>query len=134
MATSHNGDEERRTAELTDDGELLPPTVRVEEFDVPAAVVEAVEAAISEEPNAADAPVLMDPERFNVADHAVAVLGARYNELPVSTGDGPEDFGWQAPYQAREDFDAALTDALPDGLTFEAKNSHQTTIYREGGR
>jgi hypothetical protein len=120
--------ETRATAEVveTDDGpEVLPPTLTVR-GDVPQAVREAVQEAVEAEPNACDEPtVLVRAE----ADLAAAELTASYNEQPVVNNDGSLE-GWRAPYQAREDFEAALADALPDGWMFERKNSHATTFYR----
>jgi hypothetical protein len=124
MATSQNGDEERRTAELTDDGELLPPEVAVKGDDVPRYLVEAVEAALAEEPNTVDAPVLMD----NDNERLLATFSARYNELPVCDQTGALT-GWKAPYQARERFDAALREALPEGIGFEAHDNTRTDFH-----
>lgn len=120
-------DDVRETATV-EDGEVLPPTVRVE-GDVPAAIVQAVEAAVEAEPNACDSPKLWSPDAApRDATNAQAVLTARFNETPA-TGDDGELLGWRAPYQAREDIDAVLRDALPDDLNAEAMNASSTGFY-----
>ena len=51
--------------------------------------------------------------------------------------DGADDGtlkGWRPPYQAREDFDATLTDELGDDYHAEHKNGHATTFYAEVSR
>lgn len=121
-------DDYRSQAEVveTDDGfETRPPTLTVR--DAPAqGVREAVQAAVQEEPNAVTDPTLFVPD--DAAEHVVARLTASYNETPPPTGDATDP--WLPPYRAREEFDAALTDALPDDVRLEHKNDHATTFYR----
>lgn len=98
----------RETAELDDssdnpgDWNVLPPEVRVE-GDVPQSLIDVVEAAVDEHPNACDAPALWSPEEAprDVSEHCVAVLTARYNEVPATDGNG-EVVGWKPPYQSEE--------------------------------
>ena len=61
----------------------------------------------------------------------MATLGATFNELPVLGPDGGEPAGWLPPYRAREDFGAALADALPDDVRHEIQNGHTLVLYRE---
>lgn len=129
MAPRHatDDDDRRRTATVTDDFELLPPEVDVR-GDVPDDVRQAVEAAIDEEPNALDNPVLHAAD-----DHRVAYLTASYNERPAMTEAG-EVGGWLPPYRSSEDFHDALREALPDGVEQEIGNDHRTDFYSEAGR
>lgn len=129
-------DNVRSRAEVveTDDGyEVRPPTVR-REGDVPDALLEAVYAAVDDEPHTVADPALASAESGSdyseQREHHVAYFYANYQEQPV-VGDDGEIRGWRAPYQAREDFDAALREHLPDGYTFEARDNSTTTFYRE---
>ncbi|AGC65574.1 putative capsid protein VP18 [Haloarcula hispanica virus PH1] len=115
----------RAEAVETEDGfEVLPPEVAAEDR-VPDAVVEAVEAAVADEPN-----TLVEPriQGHGPETHGVASLYATYQEQPA-IGDDGDLLGWKAPYQAREDFDAALREHLPDGYAIEAVNNGQTAFY-----
>lgn len=122
MAQSHDNRAGRRTAEVTDDFDLLPPTTAVR-GDVPVELVEAVDAALAAEPNAVDDPKLRRD------DDGPVLLDCSFNELPVSAPDGTVD-GWLAPYRAREDFLAALD---VDGYDVEAVNDNRLGFY-EGSR
>lgn len=125
---SHDDDRQRtddgprRTAEIDDDTlEVLPPEARLD-GDVPQAVEDAVGAALAEEPNAVDAPILRDG-----SGRQVAVLDVRFNELPATGPDGDLE-GWMAPYRARERFLAALRPHL-DGLEVEVERDHRLGFY-----
>lgn len=117
----------RRSAEI-EDGRVLPPEVEIRGGPF-VAVLDAVRAALDAEPNSLDEPVLTEG---GDREHHVARLTARYNEIP-HTADG-ELVGWLPPYRAREEFDAALREALPDDVAFEAQNSHTTVFYEEVSR
>ena len=133
--TTTDETERRTSAELVDDADdpaewyVLPPTVDADD-EVPEAILAAVEAAAEENPNAASDLTLSSAAGDG---HAVAVLSARYEEQPVSADDGTLK-GWRPPYQAREDFDATLTDELGDDYHAEHKNGHATTFYAEVSR
>ena len=123
-------DERRETAEVTDDGELLPPTVAVEGAP-PQGVREAVVAAVEENPNTLDAPKVYDDEAGpRDRDHAVAYMSARFNELP-EVGPGGELRGWLPPYRAREQFTATLREELPEGVAYELENGGLLGFYPE---
>lgn len=113
-----------------DDGtfEVLPPEVEVR-GDVDERIVEAVNAALADAPNAAIDPVLIerDADEFGLVRFV-----ANYQEQPVHE-DG-ELLGWVAPYRAREDVDAGLYEYLPDGIAFESESTHVAIIYSEAGR
>lgn len=123
----------RTEAELieNDDGtfEVLPPQVEVN-GSIDEQIIEAVTAALADEPNALIEPVLVecDDEEFGLARFI-----ANYQEQPA-TGDNGELLGWRAPYRSREDIDAALREHLPEDVGFEAKNNHTTVLFSEGGR
>ena len=122
-------DDLRTSAEIDDsaddpeDWTVLPPEVDTE-GDVDDDLLEAVEAAVDDEPNTLDAPRLRTPESVGREDgHAVAFLVCRFNEIPTSDGQ------WLPPYRAREDFRAALREHLPDGYQFEDVNNGLTGFY-----
>lgn len=119
--TSH---EIRRTAEINDDHELLPPEVEIQ-GEVPEGLRQAVEYAVSEEPNAVDHPVLREAKG---SGHAVAYLNANFNELPVS--DDGELKGWLPPYRAREKILEALHERLAeDEISVEVENNVRLGFY-----
>lgn len=124
-------DSRRKTAEIVDvDGEmvLLPPEPKVI-GDVGGELIRAVVAALDDEPNALDVPLVREIEN---GERMLAHVTGRFNETPVNGDDG-EVLGWRAPYQAREDFTDALREHLPDGVSFEAKNDHTLILYQEVG-
>jgi len=132
MSAPEPGDEDyRASAEVVEHGdgpedwEVRPPTVTVRD-GVPAEVEQAVRTAVEQEPNKTKEPTLFVPD--DAHDRVLARLTASYTETPPPTGD-PSD-PWLPPYRAREDFDAVLTNVLPDNVRIEHKNNHTTTFYR----
>lgn len=128
-------DDVRTEAKISDDGlEVLPPEVQVR-GEVPEAVIEALESAVGEEPNAVDEPILWERgslERIDhEAEHVVAQFTATFNELP-ETGENGELLGWNPRYIARERLGAVLREALGDGLAYEEHDGRTFTIYSEG--
>lgn len=130
MAESHT-DDYRRTADTieTDDGfETVAPDVEPR-GDVPADVLDAVQAAVDDAKTKLDTPILHNADDYRSGEtSAVACLTARYNETPVVRDDGTVE-GWKAPYQAREVFNEALADHLPDGVEYEIGNNSRTDFY-----
>jgi len=112
----------------TDDGyEVLPPELGAATESVPTELVEAVEAALDDAPNTLVEPRVR-PAGESDSEHYVAKLFATYQELPALDDSG-DLRGWKAPYQAREKFDAALREHLPDRWVAEAVNNGTTGFY-----
>lgn len=62
-------------------------------------------------------------------DYAEATFAVEYPEIPyIENG---HFAGWKPSYMAREQVDAALADALPDGYSYEAVNNATTAVYRD---
>lgn len=120
--------EARREAQIieTDDGmELRPPVAEVE-GDVPSDIVEAVNSALEQAPNACIDPRVVEDD---LGGYQEAILSANYQEQPVTDDDGGL-VGWVAPYRAREDITEALMDELPEDVSIEAINNRETGFYR----
>lgn len=129
--TANDSDNVREQATIDEEtGEVHPPEVRVE-GDVFQYVIDAVEAAVDEHPNACDAPTLWSPEEAprDVSEHCEAVMTARYNEMPVVADDGSLD-GWLPPYRARENIYEAIQSELDGRLHLEAIDRRVGGFYR----
>lgn len=114
--TNRNG---RRTAEVTDDFELLPPRTAVK-GRVPEHVVDAVDRALEAKPNTVN-----DPELVTKSDRLV--FDCTFNELPAIGPDGGAR-GWLHRYRAQEEFLEALE---VDGYDVEIKNISKLEFYPE---
>lgn len=125
----------RESAELDDSSDdpeewrVLPPEVRVE-GNVPTQIIDAVETAVLDHPNACDCPALWSPVKAprDVGDHCTAVFTARYNEMP-ETGEGGELIGWRPPYQSCEKITESINRELDD-LHVEALDNSSMGFYR----
>jgi hypothetical protein len=128
MATNHDADADRRTsAEISDDlSTIRPPEVAVA-GEPPADVVQAVEAAVEDEPNALDRPDVHEESDGACA----ATLRCRFNEIPQIGSDGAVE-AWLAPYRSRQKVLAALCDHLPDDFAVEVERDHRLGFYGDG--
>lgn len=104
--------------------DVEPPTLTVK-GRVPQPVREAVQTALEAVPNACENPHLSASD----GSHSEATLSARYTEKPLVENGG--QVRWLPAYRHREDFDAALRRALPDGWDFEHVDNHGTAFYHE---
>lgn len=106
--------------------QLRPPVVDVRDPEAPDAIVEAVNAALADAPNTVVDPVLVEPTENT---EPTIVFAASFQELP-HTEDG-ELQGWLPPYRAREQFETALAEHLPEGYSYELDTEHHISIYEE---